>query len=52
VHTDAASAQFESPAFDAVVCLYALIHMDLEVQRRLLISLLGWPDPRGSIRSL
>jgi SAM-dependent methyltransferase len=47
VRADAATAQFEPRSFDAVVCLYALIHMDLEVQRQLLVRLAGWLRPGG-----
>jgi SAM-dependent methyltransferase len=47
MRADAGSAQFAPATFDAIVCLYALIHMDLEVQPRLLSSIATWLRPGG-----
>jgi SAM-dependent methyltransferase len=47
MRADADSVQFAPASFDAVVCLYALIHMDLEVQPRLLSSIARWLRPGG-----
>jgi SAM-dependent methyltransferase len=44
---DAGRVQFDPGSFDAVVCLYALIHMDLEVQPRLLADIGRWLRPGG-----
>ncbi|TYK52691.1 class I SAM-dependent methyltransferase [Actinomadura decatromicini] len=44
---DATQVQFPPNSFDAVVCLYALIHMPLEEQPRLLQRIAGWLRPSG-----
>jgi 2-polyprenyl-3-methyl-5-hydroxy-6-metoxy-1,4-benzoquinol methylase len=47
VQADAAQLDFPSGAFNAVVCLYALIHMPLDEQPRLLQRIAGWLRPSG-----
>ncbi|MDT5038160.1 MAG: hypothetical protein QOE03_3345 [Micromonosporaceae bacterium] len=47
IRADATEITFPSAAFDAVVCLYALIHMPLAAQPRLLGRIAGWLRPGG-----
>ncbi|MFF4506965.1 class I SAM-dependent methyltransferase [Streptomyces sp. NPDC001401] len=47
IHGDATSAAFEPASFDAVVCLYALIHIPLAEQPPLLRRIAGWLRPGG-----
>ncbi|WIM92721.1 class I SAM-dependent methyltransferase [Actinoplanes oblitus] len=47
VQADATRVEFPGDSFDAVVCLYALIHMPLEAQPRLLQRIAGWLRPGG-----
>ena len=47
IHTDAAEADFVADSFDAVVCLYALIHMPLAEQPALLARIATWLRPGG-----
>jgi SAM-dependent methyltransferase len=47
VRADATRVTFPDGTFDAVVCLYALIHMPLEAQPRLLRRIAGWLRPGG-----
>jgi 2-polyprenyl-3-methyl-5-hydroxy-6-metoxy-1,4-benzoquinol methylase len=47
VRADAKDAGFAPAAFDAVVCLYALIHMPLDDQPVLLRRIAGWLKPGG-----
>lgn len=47
VHADAAAVRFPPASFDAVVCLYALIHMPLDDQPALLARIAGWLRPGG-----
>jgi 2-polyprenyl-3-methyl-5-hydroxy-6-metoxy-1,4-benzoquinol methylase len=47
VCADAGAMQFAPASFDAVVCLYALIHMDLEIQPLLLANIAEWLRPGG-----
>ncbi|MGW4772889.1 class I SAM-dependent methyltransferase [Nocardia sp. NPDC004278] len=44
---DAATIHFEPGSFDAVVCLYALIHMPLDEQSLLLTRIAEWLRPNG-----
>jgi SAM-dependent methyltransferase len=44
---DATEMDFPPGSFDAVVCLYALIHMPLDRQPRLLRDIAGWLRPGG-----
>lgn len=39
--------RFAPASFDGIVCLYALIHINLEVQPRLLCSIASWLRPGG-----
>ncbi|MGE5132991.1 MAG: class I SAM-dependent methyltransferase [Gemmatimonadota bacterium] len=47
VHADATRAHFPPGSFDAIVCLYALIHMPLDAQPRLLRRAASWLRPAG-----
>jgi SAM-dependent methyltransferase len=47
VRADAAVAQFATSSFDAVVCLYALIHLPLATQPALLGRVADWLRPGG-----
>lgn len=47
IHTDATAANFPAESFDAVVCLYALIHMPLDEQPELLSRIASWLRPGG-----
>lgn len=44
---DATEVAFPDSTFDAVVCLYALIHMPLDRQPPLLARIAGWLRPGG-----
>lgn len=44
---DATQVDFRSASLDAVVCLYALIHMPLPAQPRLLARIATWLRPGG-----
>lgn len=44
---DATSADFPAESFDAVVCLYSLIHMPIDAQPRLLARIGTWLKPGG-----
>jgi len=44
---DVADSVFPAASFDAVVCLYSLIHMPLDGQSRLLASVASWLRPGG-----
>lgn len=46
-HADAAHVMFPEHTFDAIVCLYALIHLPLDTQPRLLHRMAGWLRPGG-----
>ncbi|WP_213451428.1 class I SAM-dependent methyltransferase [Rhizomonospora bruguierae] len=46
-HADATRVAFADRTFDAVVCLYALIHMPLDTQPRLLHRIATWLRPGG-----
>lgn len=47
VHADATQASFGAASFDAVVCLFALIHVPLAEQPPLLRKIAGWLRPGG-----
>jgi len=47
IRADAAQLRFSPGSFDAIVCLYALIHMPLDQQPRLLRSIAEWLRPGG-----
>jgi 2-polyprenyl-3-methyl-5-hydroxy-6-metoxy-1,4-benzoquinol methylase len=47
LHADATRIAFTDDTFDAVVCLYALIHMPLDAQPRLLARVATWLRPGG-----
>jgi SAM-dependent methyltransferase len=47
VRADITSVDFPAESFDAVVCLYALIHVPLEEQRPLLQRIALWLRPGG-----
>jgi SAM-dependent methyltransferase len=47
IRADATSVDFPAESFDAVVCLYALIHIPLEEQRALLGKIASWLRPGG-----
>jgi 2-polyprenyl-3-methyl-5-hydroxy-6-metoxy-1,4-benzoquinol methylase len=47
LQADATQLDFPPGSFDAVVCLYALIHMPLDEQPRLLHRIAGWLRPSG-----
>ena len=42
VRADASTVTFPAASFDAVVCLYALVHMPLRAQPELLRRMAGW----------
>ncbi|ADB31031.1 Methyltransferase type 11 [Kribbella flavida DSM 17836] len=46
---DATAVEFPTAAFDAVVCLYALIHVPLDEQQPLVRRVAGWLRPGGSL---
>ncbi len=47
IHADATQLQFPPATFDAIVCLYALIHMPLADQPQLLQRFARWLRPSG-----
>ena len=47
IRADATGMDFPSSSFDAVICLYALIHMPLDRQPRLLHDIARWLRPGG-----
>lgn len=47
IHADASAVTFPAASFDAVVCLYALVHMPLRVQPELLRRVACWLRPGG-----
>ena len=47
IRADATQLRFPPGSFDAIVCLYALIHMPLDQQPRLLRSIAEWLRPGG-----
>ncbi|MFV0131917.1 class I SAM-dependent methyltransferase [Streptomyces sp. HMX87] len=47
IRADATSVDFPVESFDAVVCLYALIHIPLDEQRPLLQKIASWLRPGG-----
>jgi len=47
LRADATEVRFPSESFDAIVCLYALIHMPLAAQPRLLRHAASWLRPAG-----
>ena len=47
IREDAAQLRFSPGSFDAIICLYALIHMPLDQQPRLLRSIAEWLRPGG-----
>jgi SAM-dependent methyltransferase len=47
LHADATRVTFPDRAFDAIVCLYALIHMPRDAQPRLPQRIAGWLRPGG-----
>ncbi|HYH32058.1 MAG TPA: class I SAM-dependent methyltransferase [Pseudonocardia sp.] len=47
VRADATEISFDEATFDAIVCLYALIHVPLDRQERLLRRMRGWLRPGG-----
>lgn len=47
IHADAAAADFPAKSFDAVICLYSLIHMPLKEQPELLFRVASWLRPGG-----
>jgi SAM-dependent methyltransferase len=47
IRADATSVSFPVESFDAVVCLYALIHIPLEEQQLLLSKIASWLRPGG-----
>jgi 2-polyprenyl-3-methyl-5-hydroxy-6-metoxy-1,4-benzoquinol methylase len=47
IRADASEMSFPAASFDAVVCLYALIHMPLDAQPELLRRAAGWLRPGG-----
>jgi 2-polyprenyl-3-methyl-5-hydroxy-6-metoxy-1,4-benzoquinol methylase len=47
IRADASTVTFGPGSFDAVVCLYALVHMPLEAQPPLLRRVAGWLRPGG-----
>jgi ubiquinone/menaquinone biosynthesis C-methylase UbiE len=47
IRADAAVLDLPDESFDAVVCLYALIHMPLDQQPRLLHNIARWLRPGG-----
>lgn len=49
IHADATRLEFPEHTFDAVVCLYALIHMPIDAQPLLLRRIATWLRPGGSL---
>jgi SAM-dependent methyltransferase len=47
IRADALTVEFPDGSFDAVVCLFALIHMPLALQPGLLRRVAGWLRPSG-----
>lgn len=47
IRADATRLRFPSSSFDAVICLYALIHMPLDQQPHLLQRIAQWLRPGG-----
>lgn len=47
IRADASTVTFPAASFDAVVCLYALVHMPLRAQPELLRRVAGWLRPGG-----
>jgi ubiquinone/menaquinone biosynthesis C-methylase UbiE len=47
INADAMSLDFPAESFDAVVSLYALIHMPLDEQQQLLARIAAWLRPGG-----
>ncbi len=47
IRADAVAVEFPPASFDAIVCLYALIHMPLAAQPRLLRRAADWLRPSG-----
>ncbi|TDE13500.1 class I SAM-dependent methyltransferase [Jiangella asiatica] len=47
VQADATEVEFPAASFDAVVCLYAIIHVPLDEQSSLLARIAGWLRPGG-----
>ena len=47
LHADITRLTLPAAAFDAVVCLYALIHLPLDEQPPLLSRIAGWLRPGG-----
>lgn len=47
LHADATQVTFPDRAFDAIVCLYALIHMPLDAQPHLIRRIATWLRPGG-----
>lgn len=47
LHADATRVAFPAEAFDAVVCLYVLVHLPLQEQPVLLRRIAGWLRPGG-----
>jgi len=47
IRADASTVAFPAASFDAVVCLYALVHMPLAAQPGLLQRAAGWLRPGG-----
>jgi 2-polyprenyl-3-methyl-5-hydroxy-6-metoxy-1,4-benzoquinol methylase len=47
IRADATTVEFPPESFDAIVCLYALIHMPLAAQPRLLRRAASWLRPSG-----
>ena len=52
IRADASEVSFPAVSFDAVVCLYALIHMPLDAQPGLLRRAAGWLCPGGWLLAL
>ncbi len=49
IRADATEISFENGTFDAIVCLYMLIHVPLDRQERLLRRMHDWLRPGGSL---
>ena len=47
IRADATKIEFAAGSFDAVVCLYAMIHMPLAAQPALIGRIARWLRPRG-----
>jgi 2-polyprenyl-3-methyl-5-hydroxy-6-metoxy-1,4-benzoquinol methylase len=52
VRADAGTVEFAPASFDAVVCLYLLIHLPPDEQPRLLRRIAGWVRPGGWLVAL